>query len=498
MGRVTTSEAIALEKRVIAAGLSEETLLELAGTALGHSIGRFFTASGTAIGYLGKGHNAADTLIALGILRDHYGWDIAIRPAFPISSCAPLTQRVWTALGAKTISAPESLSTCPARPLLLLDGLLGLGAAGPLRPPLRQWVDEMNSLRHRAGARIAAIDVPTGIDPDTGLGAEDAVHADITFMIANAKSGLLQAHAAAATGALAIVPVSALTAPLSRLQELISPQTLSHGKAPRPFDFHKGQAGRVGLLVGSERYVGAAVLAATGALRGGAGLVTLLVPPTIQTLVQSACPPEIIVRVLEDPLKILLHPFDALVLGCGLDPIDPTAENALLALIQQTRVPTVIDAALLNLVARRDALASLTDQHILTPHPGEFARLVPDLAALPREIAIRRFAAQIPSTVLLKGSRTLVTLRGEPLWCNSTGCPAMATGGQGDLLAGVIAAILASGQPHIQAACLGAWICGRSAEIALQQHHLSEESLTPSDVAHFLGAAFNDWRCALR
>ena len=140
----------------------------------------------------------------------------------------------------------------------------------------------------------------------------------------------------------------------------------------------------------------------------------------------------------------------------------------------------------------------LGQNHVITPHPGEFRRLAPDLANLPRESAAREFADRFPAVLLLKGGRTLVTQRNQPLWCNSTGSPGMATGGQGDLLAGVIGARLAIGDAPLEAAALSAWICGRSAEIALAEAGLSEESLTPGDVAMRLGAAFHDWRTSMR
>jgi NAD(P)H-hydrate epimerase len=140
----------------------------------------------------------------------------------------------------------------------------------------------------------------------------------------------------------------------------------------------------------------------------------------------------------------------------------------------------------------------LAERHVITPHPGEFARLAPDLAGMSRETAARSFADRVPATLLLKGSRTLVTRAGHPLWCNSTGSPGMATGGQGDLLAGVIGARLAVGDSPLEAAALSAWLCGRAAETALGERGISEESLTPSDVACRLGGAFLDWKSARR
>jgi NAD(P)H-hydrate epimerase len=498
MSAVTIAETLQLEAAAKADGWSEEQLLNLVGERLGRAIGRRFPHPGTVVAYLGKGHNAGDALVALRILRDQFGWEIAARFAFPIPDLAPLTQKKWLEIGTcPALDSPPAWRDLES-PLLLLDGLLGSGSSGPMRIPLTTLAQEMASLRKLAGARIAAVDLPSGIDPDSGQIFPNTVTADATFMIGNAKCGLLTSHAAAATGSLALVPVEPLTASHLGLIELISPQTLDFGKEPRPFDFHKGMAGRVGILAGSECYPGAAVLAASGALRGGAGLVTLFVPNSVHSLISAKCPPEIIVRGIENPREVMSLRFDSWVVGCGLGEMNITFGKGLLEFIRDSKVPTVVDADALNLIARSGATDVFSDQHILTPHPGEFARLAPDLAALPREEAARRFADCSPATLLLKGCRTLVTRRGEPLWCNSTGTPAMATGGQGDLLAGVIGARLAIGDSAMEACQLGAWICGRSAELALDEEITSEESLTPSDVLHFLGAAFQDWQTSSR
>ncbi|RYD18721.1 MAG: NAD(P)H-hydrate dehydratase [Verrucomicrobiaceae bacterium] len=498
MGAVTIAETLALEADAMRSGWSEEQLLDLAGERLGEAIGRYFSNAGTAVAYLGKGHNAGDTLVALRILRDRYGWEIAIRNAHPVRDCAPLTQEKWRELGflEPLENSPSPVDT--GRPLLLLDGLLGSGAKGPLRETHSKLTAEMNSLRKQGGAVVAAVDLPSGTDPDTGESSPGAVIADITFMIGNAKRGLLSGRAAERAGALAIVPVEPLTAGAAGDMELICPQSLHFGKAPRPFDFHKGDAGRIAILAGSESYAGAAVLAATGALRGGGGLVTLFVPTSIKDLVRAKCPPEVIVRACEDPRELLEVRMDSLVVGCGLGELTAGQAEGLLELLAGIPAPVVIDADALNLIARSGRLEILKVSHVITPHPGEFARLAPELKDAPREDAARRFAERTPATLLLKGSRTIVTRQGQPLYCNSTGSPAMASGGQGDILAGVIGARLASGLPPLEAACLSAWACGRAAEIALNTGGFSEESLLPTDVLNFLGPVFLDWRNARR
>ena len=497
MGSVTVAEMLAIEASAMEDGWTEEQLTNLAGERLGIAIGRHFPHPRTVVGYLGKGHNAADTLVALRILRDRFGWKISTRNAYPIDDCAPLVRKKWAELG-----IPLPLDQVPSwrdadGPLILLDGLLGTGSRGPLRQPLLVLANEMAWLRHHAGARIAAVDLPSGIDPDSGEISADTVVADITFMIGAANRGLLTGVPATAPGALALVPVEPLTAAPNSGLTLISPQTLDFAKSPRPFDFHKGMAGRIAIVAGSEQFPGAAVLAATGALRGGGGLVTLHVPYSIQSQIAAKSPPEIIIRGYENPAEVLESRFDALVVGCGLGELAEEAGLGLISLLSNP-APTVVDADALNTIARSGGLEIFSKNHVLTPHPGEFARLAPDLAGLPREAAAREFVTRTPATLLFKGCRTLVTCHGLPLFVNSTGSPAMATGGHGDFLAGVIGARLARGDSLTEAAALGAWLCGRAAEIALDRGEFSEDTLLPADLSRFLGAAFTDWRSSRR
>jgi ADP-dependent NAD(P)H-hydrate dehydratase / NAD(P)H-hydrate epimerase len=497
MSAVTCSEMRAAEATAIAAGWSEEQLLDLAGERLGRAIARFFPHPGTVVGYLGKGHNAGDALVALRVLKEEFGWNIAARPAFPIEKCAPLTRMKWL-----ECAPPVFETKMPWRdlkgPLVLLDGLLGIGACGALRDPLLKLAAEMEWLRHHTGANIAAVDLPSGVDADSGEPTPGAVTADVTFMIGNAKRGLLQSHAVNSVGALALVPVEILTAAGPGKIELICPQQMDFGKSPRPYDFHKGLAGRVAVIAGSARYPGAAVLAATGALRGGAGLVTLHVPQQAAAVIAAKCPPEIIIRSYASVREIGNIDCDAIVIGCGLGELEDMAAAEFLDWLGNQEKAAVIDADALNLIAKHGRQDIFRNQQVLTPHPGEFRRLAPDLADLPREKAAKVFSERHPSTLLLKGGRTLVTRTGQPIWCNATGSPGMATGGQGDLLAGLIGARLAAGLAPHEAAAQAAWLCGRAAEISLENRELSPESMTPSDCAMRLGAAFRDWQGSRR
>lgn len=504
MPAVTLAEMLAVEHQAISRGRSEEQLLDEAGKQLGIALGRHFSRPGTAIAYLGKGHNAGDAVVALGILREVFGWKVVVRHAFPRDQWATLLAKKHAEL--ELAAEVELIDRLPdwrsmAKPLVILDGLLGCGGKGPLREPMLDLTEEIERLRQNAGARVASVDLPSGLDPDTGVAAHGAVRADVTFMIAHAKQGLLTGMATNHTGALALVPVEPLNTLKASFRsdlELISPQTMHFGKSPRPFAFHKGMAGRLAVVAGSQQYPGAAVLAATGALRGGGGLVTLHVPVAAYPIIASKCPPEIIVKSYESLAELRETDCDAWVIGCGLGPLPANETDRLLELISRNPAPAVLDADALNAIAASGKSGLLGHRHILTPHPGEFRRLAPQLTEMDREQSVREFVKNCPATLLLKGSRTLISQKGSPIWCNSTGTPAMAGGGQGDLLSGVIGAALARGMPPMEAAALSAWVCGRAAEIAMAEGGESEESLTPSDVARFLGRAFQDWRCGGR
>lgn len=501
MPALTLAEMLAAESLAISRGWTEEQLLDEAGRQLGLAIGRHFPTAGTVIAYLGKGHNAGDAVVALGVLRERFGWEIGVRHAFASGPLAPLLEKKCAALGPirdwQEMPDWQSLK----RPVVLLDGLLGCGGKGPLRGAVLESAAEIEWLRQNTGARVVAVDLPSGVDPDTGRAMPGAVHADLTFMIGHAKHGLLLGTAANHTGALALVPLDLIPPPQdppSSDLELISPQNLHFGKSPRPFDFHKGMAGRVSVVAGSRNYPGAAVIAATGALRGGAGLITLHVPANARLAIAARCPAEIIVKSYRSLSEIRDTVCDSWVIGCGLGPLAPAEFEHLWEILSTHPSPAVLDADALNAIAVHGTCKSLQKRHVITPHPGEFRRLAPDLADLDREQAAREFVKTSAATLLLKGSRTLVTRAGSAVWCNSTGGPSMASGGQGDLLAGVIGARLAAGMDPMEAAAHSAWVCGRAAEIAVTTDLESDESLTPQDVSHALGRAFNDWRSSGR
>lgn len=374
---------------------------------------------------------------------------------------------------------------------IAIDGLLGIGGKGAPGGELEKLVEEMRELREKNGWLIAAVDVPSGMDADTGEAGDGCVVADRSFMIGAVKMGLLSGNAANHAGALELVGVDGLSARSVEGEGavMICPQEMDFGKRPRDFDFHKGKAGRVAIIAGSAEYSGAAITCVIGALQGGGGLVTLHARGEAFEAVRSRMPCEAMVRICERPDVLLQQRCDAIVIGPGLGEVDGGYAESLIKLIDEAAVPVIIDADGLNLMARLGRKAG--KGRILTPHPGEFGRLAPELEGLEREEAAVRFVEDSESILLLKGARTLVAKNGEKLRVNSTGTPAMSNGGQGDLLSGVIGALTGGGMASFEAASLGAWMCGRAAEIC------EAEWASPAlagEVAKYLGRAMEDWR----
>jgi NAD(P)H-hydrate epimerase len=486
---VTCSQMRALEESAFASGHTAEALMEEAGAQIAAAVRQFFFLPGRCVVFAGKGHNGGDALVAARHLQQH-GWEITVREIFPRDQAAPLTQKKALELAEDRSLGPLGYSVTCRRSLVVLDGLLGIGAGGTLREPIRGACHEINRLRHEQDAHVFALDLPTGLDGDTGVADAQAVIADTTLTIGFAKTGLLADGALNHVGRLAVLPLRELGGHSPTPQTVATAAEL-HALLPRrAFDTHKGGCGRVGIVAGARGYLGAAVLCAEAAIRGGAGLVTLYVPEEIYPLVAARVAPEVMVRAAGSPLAVLGERHDVLAIGPGLGRGHDPAIRELIARAPQ---PTVIDADALNALAGDLApLDHCAGPRLLTPHPGEMARLDP--VPRSRRETVEHFTARWPHALLLKGARSLIGQRGQPLSYNPTGHPGLATGGMGDVLTGLCAALAAQGCSLYEAARLGAWLLGRGAEIAVFGGGESAETLRPSALLDRLGAAFADLR----
>lgn len=463
-----------LEARAFAAGSSAEGLMDKAGFQMARAVVQFCPEPGLAQIFFGKGHNGGDALVAARHLREA-GWQLELYPAFAREQWSALTARKYQELGA--LSNAPGLK-CQQR--VILDGLLGLGVKGPLKEPVRSAARLINE--RRAGAQVFAADLPTGLNADTGECDPDTVCADVTLPVGAVKSGLLADSATNYVGRLALIELEELS-PEPGNAQVATPGRLMRVLPRRRFDTHKGNYGRIGIVAGSIGLTGAALMCANAAVRSGGGLVTLFVSREIHPILAQAVMPEVMVRPLDDVR--VLHRYDVLAIGPGLG---SNLSSELLDVMCEFSGPMVIDADAIT-GANKELFQHCTFPRLLTPHPGEMERLM-TTAGLTRTEVVQRFCATYPVALLFKGARTIVGQRGKPISYNTTGSPGMATGGMGDVLTGVCAALLGQKVAVYDAARLGAWLCGRAAELALETE--SQESLVATDLLRHLGGAFKE------
>ena len=483
-----------LEQRAFADGISADALMEEAGLQIARAVRQFFPRPGVCVAVFGKGNNGGDALVAARHLAG-WGWDVRLVAAFPEPQWGPLPQRKFaTAIDCRRAEIAE-LDFIKGEPLVILDGLLGIGASGALREPVSDITCAINRRRSGGNAVVFALDLPTGLDADTGAADPACIVADHTLTIGFAKQGLVADSALNFVGRLSVLPLRELGKRLggSRADAVVAtPDTLATLLPRRAFGTHKGDCGRVGIIAGSPGYLGAAVLCSAACVRAGAGLVTLYAPAQTADALAIKVTPEVMVRALPPTDELLALRHDVFAIGPGIG-AQPAADVEML--VRKISQPVVLDADGLNAIAPNIAvLGEAAGERVLTPHPGEMERLAPGSGAQPRRQVVGEFTRHFPCTLLLKGARTLVGKSGEPVSFNTTGTPGMAVGGMGDVLTGVIAALIGQRVRPFDAARLGAWLCGRAGEIAISHGGECEESLTPSRMLDFLGAAFRDLR----
>lgn len=362
-----------------------------------------------------------------------------------------------------------------------VDALLGTGTKGALKGPLAAAVQAMN----RAGVPTVAVDLPSGLDADTGEVLGPVVQADYTVTIGRPKIGLVTYPGAEYVGELHVADIGIpdqaydLTGPASVWVEKEEVVPLLPVWQPTT---HKGERGRVFIAGGSPGLTGAACLTSQAALRAGAGLVTLGIPEGLHYLMEvkltevmtTSLPEEDDGTLAVGAAGVILEQAeraDALAVGPGLGKGEKLP-HLLAQLVRETPVPTVIDADGLNaLVGQTDILRSASAPLILTPHPGEMARLCESTVAevqAHRLSLARELAQEWKVWLVLKGARSIVATPEGDCYINSSGGPALATGGSGDVLTGIIVSLLAQGLAPKEAALAGVFIHGLAANKAAE------------------------------
>jgi NAD(P)H-hydrate epimerase len=478
----TVEQVRALDRRAIETlGIPGFELMRRAAAAGLASLRRHWPAARRLAVYCGPGNNGGDGFL-LGALALETGLQVSL---FALSSVmrgdAALARDAFVHAGG-AIQPWNGDSALPSADVHIV-ALFGTGLARPPDASAARLIEAVNA----CGAPILALDVPSGLNADTGQCPGAAIQATVTVSFIAAKRGLYTGRAAAHVGTLEL---DTLGLPEALWQELMPDAELLVAQAmpPRPRHAHKGDNGHVLAIGGDEGTAGAIRLCSEAALRAGAGLVSVATRRNNLCALNSARP-ELMAHAVDDAASLapLLARADVLAVGPGLG--QAAWGYALWQAALAADKPLVLDADGLNLLAREPR--PLAAPAVLTPHPGEAARLlqasVRDIEA-DRYAAVRALAARYEACVVLKGAGSLIADPNGRLAVCPWGNPGMATGGMGDLLTGIIAALLAQGCMPWQAACLGVGLHARAGDAAAEE---GERGLLASDLLQPLRRLLN-------
>jgi len=458
----------------------------------------------------GRGDNGGDALYAGALLarRGAAVTAIAAGPAVHPGGAAALREAGGRVYSPADVGYADAAPALPAVHAiagadLILDGLLGIGGRGGLREPFAGLAAEAETAR-QAGATVVAVDLPSGIDADTGAVEGPAVRADVTVTFGAIKPGLLIDPGAGHAGTVELVDIG-LGPYLETEPAAAAPQRDDIAELlPRPgAESDKYRRGVLGLLAGSDRFTGAALLSAGGAVHGGAGMVRVVTTPEAAVLVRQKWP-ETVVTVHPDEgdwdLLGTVGRVQAWVAGPGMG-TGPDAVDRLTAILR-TDLPVLVDADGLTILSQHRDLLPRHEGYeglaptLITPHAGELARLLgtdPASVEARRLEHARRATDQLGVTVLLKGSTTVIASPdGGPVLVNPTGTPWLATAGSGDVLSGLAGALLAQGLGPAQAGLAGAYLHGLAGRFAAAGPGAgtAQAPIGASDLVRALPAAF--------
>jgi hydroxyethylthiazole kinase-like uncharacterized protein yjeF len=491
MKLVTAAEMRELDRRAIEEqGIPSLVLMENAGRTTYQILRREFPdLSGPVAVVAGRGNNGGDGLVVARYLAQA-GTPVAVFLAAArdqVQGDAKVNLEIAARLGIEIVEVKEEkdlnlLAHRLARSELIVDALLGTGLNSEVRGLFRLLIDEINHLR----PPVLAVDIPSGLCADTGQPLAAAVLAQVTVTYGWPKIGQILPPGRDYAGRLWQVDISI---PLELAQkvptELAAAGEMRTLLPPRPFAGHKGTFGHLVVLAGSEGKTGAATLTSEAALRAGAGLVTLGIPASLNDILEVKITEAMTLSLAEaagarslglnalEPLKRFLEQKTALALGPGLG-THPETQELVRHLARHLPLPMVIDADGVNALAGDpDLLKSAAGPRIITPHPGEMARF---LGITPQEVQADRLgiareaAARTKAVLVLKGAQTVVADPQGRLSINSTGNSALASGGTGDVLTGLIGGFLAQKLTSWEAARLGVYLHGLAADYWAAQY----------------------------
>ena len=495
-------------------GINGLALMEVAGSAVARScidcarnIGKKGWLSVHVVA--GKGHNGADGFVAARYLlaQGHHVLVWVTSEASQLSAACKKQMQAYLALGGQLAQSDDDL----AKADVIIDAILGTGSRLPLQESLRPFARAIRE----SGRPVVAVDIPSGLDASTGQVDPDVILASVTVTLGYAKMGLYQYPGKDFVGKVVLESLSMpddLAVDHGAYAIALKDDEWLHMRMRRDQNSHKGTFGKAGVVAGSQGMLGAARMALEAAYRAGAGLVEWFCSLDTPDSFWTTLPAEILVHLYEGKSgewqdHVISHLLEwskgqtALLLGPGMGHgikrLASTQPEALLRL-SEIPLPMVLDADFLHALSLmpdqgREWYATRRHSTIITPHPKEFARLVEmDTAAVQQNRVwhARSYSTKHQVIVVLKGAGTVTALPDGRVYINTSGNSGLATGGSGDILAGYLTGLLASGYPAEIAAPLGVYLHGKAADLARDAGNC-EESLMASDLLSWLSRAYS-------
>jgi hydroxyethylthiazole kinase-like uncharacterized protein yjeF len=512
---VTAEQMREIDKECVRLGTSVGLLMENAGRAVAEETRDYLgnIEKQRVVCLIGAGNNGGDGLVAARYLHE-WGAKVTIY----LCSARPADDpnlHLAKEVGITCIDAAEDKGFKKFDALLasttgVIDALLGTGKIRPLDGIFQTTLEKVNAAKMARRLRIIAVDLPSGMDADTGAVDPACPAADVTVTLAFTKTGLFNFPGAARAGKIKIVDIGIAASLADSVNTELLTGAWAGGILPaRPLNANKGTFGKALVIAGSINYIGAAYLACSGAMRVGTGLVTLATTGTVQPIVASKLAeatylplPEtkrgIVSVEAADIIRRECAQYNALLVGCGIAQDPSSAEFIVSLLFKPGLPPLVLDADALNILAGiPDWWQKIPDNTLLTPHPGEFSRLSGlsiEKVQSDRLTAARKFAAAWRKTVVLKGAFTVIAAPDGHCRVSPFANPGLASAGTGDVLAGIITGLAAQGLNLFDAASLGVSLHGAAGEKI--RNEIGDTGMLASDLLPALPAVIKQLKTA--
>lgn len=452
----------------------------------------------------GSGNNGGDGFVAARLLHE-VGFSVKVfvfAPNKKLSSDASTNFAKIKDLTKATFLSQETLPfflKATAEADLTIDAIFGTGFSGKPGGLAKKVIEVVN----KSGAEVLSVDIPSGVEADTGRVYGEAVKATRTVTFGLPKLGCLTSPGASFTGSLSVADIGFPSQLLERkgYLNLATPEELSRMLPERKPDAHKKECGMVFVLAGSVGMTGAAAMTSQTAMRAGAGIVTLGIPESLNDIMEAKLTEVMTYPLAETAERTLdagayhqvmekLEEFDVLAIGPGLTQHESTVK-LVRDLLENVKLPVVLDADGLNaLVGQTHLLKKRAAETVITPHPGELGRLVGKTAAEVQEDRVgfaKQAATQWRVVTVLKGTRSVIAEPGGEVFINSTGNSGMASAGTGDVLTGIISSLWAQGLNAVDAAVLGTYLHGLAGDMVAKDKTIY--SLIATDLIEYLPKA---------